>query len=243
MNLFHLIGGGPGAMLATRRHLKRAVQSIGAKKPLIAYVGAATNDNAGFQKMLSAAFLGTGARLELVRLVSPSAEVSAAEQLLADADAVFLSGGDVELGMSVLHQRGVADRMRRLAKEGTPFIGISAGSIMAGAHWVRFPDGSDEGAQLFECLGLLPMHFDAHAEADDWEELKTLVGLLAREASHAPLGYGLTEGGCLEVRFDGGTAQLRALGAPIVRVIARDGAAVLGEPLMPARSRSAERPR
>jgi peptidase E len=221
-------------MLATRRHLHTAVTAIGRDRPLIAYVGAASNDNVGFQKMLSAAFLGTGARVEPVRLASPRATVTAAEQLLDDADAVFLSGGDVERGMEVINQRGVADRLRRVARAGTPFIGISAGSILAGRRWVRFPDDDDAKAEPFDCLGLVPLHFDAHAEADDWEELKTLVRLLAQRRLDEPLGYGLSDGGCLELRFDGQTPRLRALGAPIVRVVVKDGVPVLGVPLSPA---------
>src|SRR5262252_3342913 len=105
--MIHLIGGGPGAVTAMRRHIRAAVDGLERKRPLVAYVGAASNDNAGFRHMLSAAFIGTGARLEPARLASPRAKVSTARKVLEDADLVFMSGGDVELGMKVLHERGV----------------------------------------------------------------------------------------------------------------------------------------
>src|SRR5260370_37984146 len=105
-NVIHLVGGGPGAILATRAHIKRAVAAVGKKKPLVAYVGVASNDNLGFQKMLSAALLGTGARIQMAKLARKTAKVSNALQLPADCDLIVMSCGDVEHGMNILDRRG-----------------------------------------------------------------------------------------------------------------------------------------
>jgi hypothetical protein len=67
----HLVGGGPGTVLALRSHFKAALDSLGVSKPLVAYVGVASNDNVGFQKMLTGALSLTGARFRPVRLASP----------------------------------------------------------------------------------------------------------------------------------------------------------------------------
>src|SRR5579863_591828 len=112
----HLIGGGPGAILSTRKILKQAIKTLDKKKPVLAYVGVATNDNVGFQKMLSAMFVGTGACLESVKLARKNASVATAKRVLEECDAIFMSGGDVEHGMNVLHERGVADDFRKLAR-------------------------------------------------------------------------------------------------------------------------------
>jgi len=232
-NVIHLIGGGPGALLATRRHIKQAVQAVGKKKPLVAYIGVASNDNVGFQKMLSAAFVGTGARIEMARLARKNASVTTARRLLDDCDLVFMSGGDVEHGMRILNERGVADDLRRLARAGKPFLGVSAGSIMTCQTWVRFPDDDEAKAEPFDCLGIAPVHMDAHSEADDWPELRTLVRLLAREDAGA-VGYGVPSKGCLRVEFNGsGKAKLTALGAPIARIGAKAGKPVDRAPLAP----------
>jgi peptidase E len=232
-NVIHLIGGGPGALLATRRHIKHAVQSVGVKKPLVAYVGVASNDNVGFQKMLSAAFVGTGARLEMVKLARKNASVATARRLLDDCDLVFMSGGDVEHGMNLLNERGVADDLRRLAKAGKPFLGISAGSIMTCEKWVRFPDDDEAKAEPFACLGIAPVHMDAHSEDDDWPELRTLVRLLARDDA-AALGYGVPSKGCLRVELNGsGKPKLTAIGAPIARIGAKAGKPIDRAPLAP----------
>jgi peptidase E len=217
----HLIGGGPtaGAIAATRRHLKAVVKSLPVKKPLVAYVGAASNDNVGFRKMLGAMFLGTGIRLEPANLARKNAKVSVARQLLHDCDLVFMSGGDVEHGMKVLDDRGVSDDLRLLASGGKPFVGISAGSIMTCHSWIRFPGDDDARAEPFACLGIVPLHMDAHSEQDDWSELRTLVGLLAARGDKV-VGYGVPSKGCLraELGVDGKALELAALGAPIVRV-------------------------
>ncbi|HEY2743174.1 MAG TPA: Type 1 glutamine amidotransferase-like domain-containing protein [Polyangia bacterium] len=233
-NVIHLIGGGPGALMATRSHIKRAVAAVGKKKPLVAYVGVASNDNIGFQKMLSAAFLGTGARIEMAKLARKTAKVSNARALLADCDLVFMSGGDVEHGMNILNARGVADELRALARGGKPFLGISAGSIMTCDKWVRFPDDDERKAEPFDCLGIAPLHMDAHSEGDNWPELRTLVKLLAKSDA-AALGYGVPSKGCLRVELAGdGAPKLKALGAPVTRIATnKSGATVDKTPLKP----------
>jgi hypothetical protein len=218
--------------MATRKHIKEALAALPTKKPLIAYVGAASNDNVGFQQMLSGMFLGTGAKLQAAKLASPRAKVASARQLLADCDLVFMSGGDVEHGMKVLQDRGVADELRELWRAGKPFLGISAGSIMLGQHWVRFPDDDDAKAEPFPCLGIAPLQMDAHSEDDGWSELRVLVRLLEREQKHA-LGYGVPSKGCLRVSVEGERVELQALGDAIARIECKGGKAVDAKPLAP----------
>jgi peptidase E len=222
----HLIGGGPSALLQTRRHIRAALKELGRKKPLVAYVGAASNDHAGFRHMLGAAFLGTGARLEPAHLAHQRANVARTKQLLDDCDVVFMSGGDVEHGMRVLAERDVVGQLQRLAKQGKPFIGISAGSIMLCRQWVRFPDEDEARAELFPCLGIAPLHMDAHSEDDGWSELRTLVRLLGRKDPEA-VGHGVPSRGCLRVA--GG--KLAALGAAVARVRVKNGQPVDDKPL------------
>jgi peptidase E len=217
----HLIGGGPGTIMSTRKLLKDAIKGLGKKRAVLAYVGAASNDNAGFQKLLAGFFVGTGARLEPVKLARKSASAATARRVLDACDAVFMSGGDVEHGMSVLHERDMAEHLRGLARAGKPFIGISAGSIMTGQGWVRFPDDDDSRAELFPCLGIAPLHMDAHSEDDGWSELRVLVKLLAKQDEDI-VAYGVPSRGCLHVELEGtGKPRLRALGAAVARIGAK----------------------
>lgn len=231
----HLVGGGPGTVLALRRHFKAALAELGAPRPLVAYVGTASNDNRGFYAMIAGAVSTGPARMRLAKIASPRAKTSEARALLDDCDMVFVSGGDVEHGMKVLHDRDMAGHLVKLARAGKRFFAISAGSLMCAREWVRFPDEEDDStAELFPCLGIAPLHVDAHSEEDDWSELRVLVRLLHERGDREPEGYGLTRKGALRVTVDAdGRAEKHAFGTPIPRFVIKGGKVAKGAPLEP----------
>lgn len=226
----HLVGGGPGTMLALRRHFGAALAELARPRPLVAYVGAASNDHRGFYAMIRGGLALGAARMVLAKMASPRARASEARALLEDSDMVFVSGGDVEHGMNILRDRDLAGVMVGLARAGKPIFGISAGSLMIAREWVRFPDENDEAsAEIFPCLGIAPLHVDAHSEQDGWSELRILVRLLHRRGDRAPVGYGLTRKGGLRVEVDArGRIDARAFGTPIPRLVVRGGKVVRG---------------
>ena len=227
-----LIGGGPGAVLALRRFFHDAVIDTGAADPLVVYVGVASGDNGGFFTMIKGALALTMGRLKMARIASPRAPASEARALLDDADLVFVSGGDVDLGMKTLHERDFTEQLRRMARAGKPMFGISAGSIMLGRDWVRFDGEEDDApAEIFPCLGIAPVHVDAHDEEDDWGELKTLLRLLHGRGDEEPVGYGLTHKGGVRVHVDGSDVAVTALGTETPRFVVRHGKVVASEPL------------
>jgi peptidase E len=222
----HLVGGGPGAVLALRRHFKGAIAALGRSRPLVAYVGVASDDNRGFFTMIRGGLAAAGgaARIELARIASPRAKASDARALLHDSDMVFVSGGDVDHGMNVLRERDMAGTLVALARAGKPMFGISAGSLMLAREWVRFPDDDEARAQIFPCLGVAPVHVDAHSEDDGWSELRVLVRLLHERGDANPVGYGLTRKGGLRVTLgEGDEVRLEPIGTPIPRIVVRRG--------------------
>ncbi len=216
----HLTGGGPGAFLALRRHFKSAVQELESERPLVAYVGSASNDNAGFYTMIKTAVCTSlpHVRMRQAKTASSRASASAARELLEGCDLVFVSGGDVEHGMKVLHDKDIVKPLQALAKAGKPMFGISAGSIMLARDWVRFPEEDGAKAELFPCLGIAPIHADAHAEADNWDELRVLVDLLRRRGDAEQLGYGLTRKGGLRIDLGANGAKIAPIGTAIPRI-------------------------
>jgi hypothetical protein len=131
----------------------------------------------------------------------------------------------------VLHERDMAKPLKALARAGKPMFGVSAGSIMLACEWVRFPDDDAAKAELFPCLGIAPLHADAHAEQDDWDELRVLVDLLRRRGDADPVGYGLTRKGGLRLEVAGDDVQMKALGTAIPRVGVRASKVVDLSPL------------
>jgi len=209
----YLLGSGPGAHRgALRRLMRRALGEANNPAPVVAYVGAASGDNMSFFRMISDFLREAGAGdVRLARTVGRRADPVEAREVLAAADLVFVSGGDVEEGMRILDERKIVPILRRLCNSGIPFLGASAGSIMLARQWVRWPDPDDDGsAAAFDCLGLAPVLCDTHAEGEDWEELRTLLRLV----EPGVVGYGIPTHGALCVRPDGDVA---AFGAPVAR--------------------------
>lgn len=207
----HLLAGGRWRRKGQDPLLSGCIALAGVPSPSVAYIGTASGDDAGFFQQLAMAFRDAGAgSVNLVRLCDPHADAKAACEQLAGANLVFVSGGDVEAGMRCLHRHALAPLLRRLHRDGKPFFGLSAGSIMLAQSWVRWEDPKeDSSAEAFPCIGVAPILCDTHAEEDDWEELKTLLRLLPAGA----VGYGIPSGGGL--RIAGPTVT--ALGLPLLR--------------------------
>ncbi len=148
-----------------------------------------------------------------MRLTDKAMRTSEAKSMLADADVVFVSGGDVEEGMRVIEERGLTSHFRELHDGGKVFEAVSAGSIMLGEHWVRFANDDDEHGERFDCLGIVPMSFDAHDEKDGWSELHALARLMPAEPG-GKFVCGLTSK--CAASWDG--KKLRALGGPLARI-------------------------
>lgn len=207
----YLLAGGRGSLRTDRDPLlTRVLASCGMPHPSIAYVGAASNDNQPFFSMISRYLRRCGAgRVTLAPLASRRRKLEKARAILETADMVFISGGDVEAGMEVLEERQILPFLRELFERGKPFFGSSAGSIMLGWQWVRWEDPDDDATTgLFPCMGLAPIICDTHGEAEDWEELRTLLRL----TPEGTVGYGIPTGTGLRVCPDG---RLEALGAPV----------------------------
>ena len=208
---FLIAGAGPGTGPRSLRFHKDVVRATGKAKPVYAYVGAASDDSLMFEKMLKGVMFGLGSKVLSVRLSKAKTKTSEAKAMLADADVLFISGGDVERGMQLIGERDLGGYFHELAAAGKIFEAVSAGSIMLGEHWVRFPDNEDHKAEVFDCMGIVPMSFDAHDEASDWEELRVLAKKLPAGSGKAV--FGLTSGAA--AAWDG--KKLRALGGPLAR--------------------------
>ena len=206
--LYLLAGSGPGRGPVTI--FKTALGRSGVPRARVAWVGAASGDDPALRRRDVRRLLKAGAgTVASVPLCGRHASAAEAARVIASADVVFVSGGDVEAGMRVLRERGMIGRFRALHRNGTVFIGESAGSIMLSRCWIGWTDPRDErSAGLFPCLGLARILCDTHGEADGWGELKAVLTLRPVGAR----GYGIASGSALVVEPDG---TLRALGGEV----------------------------
>ena len=219
----YLLAGGRGSKYQNQI-IKSVFKDTGKTKPVIAYVGVANGDDWGFFQMVSGLIkTGGNCRIERVLIAPQKSDLNKARTALESADAIFMSGGDVEAGMQVLREKNFTRLFTDLYKQNKVFFGASAGSIMTAREWVRWRDPDDDStAELFPCLGIAPVICDTHAEEDDWEELKAALKL----EPEGTRGYGIRSGSCLKVYPDG---RVEAMGG-VVAQYSRQGSNIIKHP-------------
>lgn len=204
----YLISGGPSADRAQLvDDLRTALESGGGAGLPVVYVGTANHDDGRFFSLMEAALLAAGAgSVTLAPIWGDSADIEEARRLLAGAEVIFLSGGEPEDGMEGLRKAGLAGLLEERYREGALYVGISAGAIMMGEHWVHWDvKGDDSTARLIDCLGFFPMTFDAHGEQEDWKDLRCALSLMGSGSR----GYGLSNDGFYQVDGEGNLMSFR----------------------------------
>ena len=210
-NIF-LIAGGPESK-NTKAILAEVLKISKEKAPNVAYIGTASSDNKEFFLMLRPIIMAAGAGsvrlVPIVRRFDPDK----AKDILLVSDVVFISGGDVDLGMKYLRKRNLVTLFRKIYEQGKLFCGISAGAIMLCRNWMHWRDPDDDGTvELLDCLGFAPLLCDVHAEEDNWVEMKRLLGFFPQGTA----GYGIPAEGALRVAPDG---KITSIGSVPVQFI------------------------
>jgi cyanophycinase-like exopeptidase len=201
----------------TKPFLADALRLTGKEKPLALYVGAASRDNRAFGTALSRIAKTAGTHKVLwPKLAGRKKENGQARDALEEVDLVFVGGGDVEVGMQVLREADLIDDLHAAANRGVVFTAMSAGAIMLGERWIRWPhaDAGDGEAETYACLGIAPCSLDTHGEGDDWRETRSFAAVRARELGKKARAYGVPSGGALVIGPDG-TMQARGEPVPV----------------------------
>ena len=230
-----LIAGKFGSRhFGTRPYLEAAVQLTRKEAPLALYIGAASGDDESFGTALCGLIAVAGAAdVVWPKLAMRRREAGAARTALERADFVFIGGGDVEAGMDVLRGAKLVANLRAAAARGVVFAGMSAGAIMLGERWIRWPraDATDAEAETYECLGIAPCALDTHGEGDRWGEARSFASVRARELKRKAKSYGIPSGGALVVRSGG---RMHARGEPVPVFAASPRGAATIERTLPA---------
>jgi len=215
----YLLAGGPGSKQQSPDPiLQMALRELDKTKPSVAYIGAAHGDSMMFYSFIKRLIVAAGAgKVELVPLVKKKSNMEEAQTILESSDCIFVSGGDVSEGMRVLTERSVIPLIKKRYNEGALIIGVSAGSIMLAKQWINWPDENDEAsAELFPCMNIAPVLCDTHGEADEWNELQSLLRLTEGDQ----IGYGIPSGGAMLIYSDG---AIEAISMPLYRIERQEG--------------------
>lgn len=199
--VYLLASGRRGSRQEPDPFIQLVFKECGKVSPSIAYSGTANGDDESFFNRMAEAFREAGAYRVNHALISPEkADLKKARDILKSADIVFISGGDVDRGMSVLEEKDMIGFLTQLYQQGKPFFGASAGAIMLAKEWVRWRDpDNNSSAELFPCLDFASIICDCHDEEGGWEELREALKL----KEDGVKGYGLTSGTTVRVFPDG----------------------------------------
>ena len=207
-----LIAGGPNSK-NTKAILAEALAQIKKKAPDVAYIGTASDDNKEFFLMLKPIIMAAGAGSVTLVPIVRRFDLDKAKDILLTSDVVFISGGDVDMGMEYLRKRNLIPFLKVLYDRGKLFCGISAGAIMLCRNWMHWRDPDDDDtAELLDCLGFAPLLCDVHAEEDNWVEMKRLLAFFPQGTA----GYGIPAEGALRVAPDG---KITAIGSLPIKFI------------------------
>lgn len=216
----YLLAG--GAFHRRKSHdplIQEMLSETGHPKPSVAYIGIASGDDPQFFRAIKTLLIQNGAnRVELVSLASPDCDLTESRSLIKSSNVIFFSGGDVELGMRILHERGGMELIYEQFRRGAVLAGFSAGSILLSRQWIRWRNPDDDStAEPFDCLGVVPLICDMHDEAEGWEELKILLRLRQVEGE---IGYGIPASMGLRIHPD---HRIEEIGGRVHRFIFRNG--------------------
>ncbi|MFK0168835.1 dipeptidase PepE [Streptomyces sp. NPDC090306] len=142
-----------------RSYLEHALDVVTAFLPAkarLAFVPYALADHDAYTAKVAGAFDGTGVQVRGVH------EDGDPLTRLAEADAVFVGGGNSFRLLSALYRTGLRDALAAGVRDGLPYMGASAGTNMAAPTLRTTNDMPIVQPPSFEALGLVPFQINPH---------------------------------------------------------------------------------
>ncbi|WP_166344821.1 dipeptidase PepE [Phytoactinopolyspora limicola] len=121
----------------------------------VTFVPFALADHDGYTEMFSSALKPLGMDVVGAHTADPAA-------LVAEAEAVFVGGGNTFRLVSALHRHGLITRIRDRVDRGMPYVGSSAGTNIAAPTLRTTNDMPIVQPPNFDTLGLVPFQINPH---------------------------------------------------------------------------------
>jgi dipeptidase E len=195
-------------------HAEAAIKSLLGSAKTVLFFPFALHDRAGYAAKAQARFK------EMGYTVTSAHAANDPLVAVAEADAIFIGGGNTFRLLKALQDLDFIEPIRRRIHEGAPYIGSSAGSNVAGPTIKTTNDMPIVQPPTFDALGLVPFQISPHFQDPDPNSThmgetqeERIIQFL--EENETPV-LGMREGAW--VRVEGGRVMLEgSTGARIFR--------------------------
>ncbi len=186
-------------------HAEQEIRELVGKRTAVIFVPFALQDRQAYVAKTRERLRALGVALTSVH------DVSNMRRAIADAEVIFVGGGNTFRLLKGLYDHDLLDPIRQAVAAGTPFIGSSAGAIVAGPSLKTTKDMPVVQPPSFESLGLVsfqisPHYLDPDRSSTHMGETQEERIVQFLEENDAPV-VGLREGSILRVQ--GGAVVLR----------------------------------
>ncbi len=189
-------------------HVEAEIRDFLAKIRRVLFVPYALFDRDNYSAKARQRLNAMGLSMDAIHVGSDS------HRAIAEAEAIFIGGGNTFRLLKALYDADVLEPIRRRVAAGMPYIGSSAGSIVAGPSLKTTKDMPIVQPPSFEALGLVkfqisPHYLDPDPNSTHMGETQEERILQFLEENDAPV-VGLREGGYL--RLERGSLVLKGSG-------------------------------
>jgi len=137
-------------------HVTSAITELFAGVKNIAFVPYALFDRDAYAEKAEKRFRELGLKLQSIHWASdPKAEIEA-------GDGIFIGGGNTFRLLTALYQHGLVETIRARVADGVPYMGSSAGSIVAGPTIMTTKDMPIIQPPTFKALNLVEFQISPH---------------------------------------------------------------------------------
>jgi dipeptidase E len=122
----------------------------------LAFVPFALNDHTAYGAKVADRLRGIGVEVTALR------EDGRAARHVEEAEAIFVGGGNTFRLLDRLQRNGILDPLRRRALAGMPYLGASAGTVIAGPTIKTTNDMPIVHPRSLDAIGLVPFQINCH---------------------------------------------------------------------------------
>jgi dipeptidase E len=137
-------------------HAEKEIQDFVGDRTSVIFVPYAVHDRRAYASKAQERFRAMGLSLTSIH------DVSNVPRVVDEADVIFVGGGNTFRLLKGLHDHDLLDPIRRRVAAGAPYIGSSAGSIVACPTLKTTKDMPVVQPPSFEALGLVPFQISPH---------------------------------------------------------------------------------